>query len=198
MALQNCRECGHRVSTEARTCPQCGVPDPTRVVVPSSGVGGEEVGASYASRESMTREEDAIYRAHVHWSVYSSAIVAVLLAVASWFVYEPLAIGLGAAAAVLGIVAYVKSTSTEFVITTRRLIAKRGIVSRKTIETLLEKVEAVSVDQSLMGRIMDYGTVTVQGTGGTRESFAMVSNPLDLRKVIHEQIDLQRSITSGR
>ncbi len=201
MALQACRECGSQVSTEAAACPRCGVPDPTRRVgFAEIGVSAvaSRVDASYASAESMTRDEDPIYRAKIHWSIYSQAVAVFLLAVGSWFVYEPVAIALAGLSGILGAIAYMKGSSTEFVITTRRLIAKRGVVSRRTMETLLEKVEAVSVDQSLFGRILGYGTVTVQGTGGTKESFSMVSQPLQLRKVIHEQIDTLRPAGSGR
>ncbi|MEO5510353.1 MAG: PH domain-containing protein [Longimicrobiales bacterium] len=202
MALQACRECGSQVSTEAESCPRCGVPNPSRAVVARAPGGHETINASYASADSMTREEAPIYRAHVHWSIYLNAVLVLLVAGVPLFFDDPsakwIALVLVAAAAVLGIIAYIKGSSTEFVITTRRLIAKRGIVSRKTIETLLEKVEAVSVEQTLFGRIFNYGTVTVQGTGGTKESFAMVSKPLELRKVIHEQIDSQRSNSPAR
>jgi uncharacterized membrane protein YdbT with pleckstrin-like domain len=202
MALQACRECGSQVSTEAESCPRCGVPNPTRAVAERAASGHDRINASYASADSMTREEDPIYRAHVHWSIYLKAVGVLLLAGIPLFFDDPsakwISLALAVVAAGLAIVAYVRGSSTEFVITTRRLIAKRGIVSRRTIETLLEKVEAVSVDQTLFGRIFDYGTVTVQGTGGTKESFQMVSKPLELRKVIHEQIDSQRSLAGGR
>jgi uncharacterized membrane protein YdbT with pleckstrin-like domain len=194
MALEACRECGARVSTEAVSCPQCGVPQPTRRAERQPAAGPVE--GSFASRDTMTSNEDPIYRARMHWSIYSHALIAGILAITVIVLNlsDILAIALGVITLVLTAIAYIRGTSTEFVITTRRLIAKRGIVSRRTIETLLEKVEAVSVEQGLLGRMLNYGTVTVQGTGGTRESFVMVSDPMQLRKVIHEQIDTLRPV----
>jgi uncharacterized membrane protein YdbT with pleckstrin-like domain len=79
--------------------------------------------------------------------------------------------------------------STEFGLTDRRIIAKRGLIRRRSLELLLTKVESVHVNQDLLGRIFDFGTVTITGTGGTRERFPAISNPLKLRRLIHEQIE---------
>lgn len=204
MALAPCRECGKQVSTEASTCPDCGVPHPTGTATVSGDVGHgvasgiASVGSSFADPRNMTAQETPVYQAHVHWIIYMRAIVValigiVLTAVLNYDQLSPYAgIGVLAVAAVLAVIAYVQSKSTEFIITTRRLTAKRGIASRRTIETLLEKVEAVTVEQGLLGRMMNFGSVTVIGTGGTNETFTRVSHPMQLRQVIHEQIDKSR------
>ena len=199
MALVACRECGKMVSTEAAACPDCGVPNPTQKPWAATATKQPVSGASFAQPGRMTSQENSVYQAHLHWVVYLQAAGVALLGagllVATQLAQIPPYAGVGvlAVAAVLGVMAYIQSKSTEFVITTRRLIAKRGIVSRRTIETLIEKVEAVTVEQGLLGRILGYGKVTVTGTGGTNETFSLVSDPLQLRKVIHEQIDRARS-----
>ncbi|MFN8276468.1 MAG: PH domain-containing protein [Chitinophagales bacterium] len=76
--------------------------------------------------------------------------------------------------------------SDEFAITNKRVVIKQGLVSRKTFEMNLNKIESVNVDQPVMGRILDYGTITIIGTGGTRESFTDIRKPLEFRKRFQE------------
>jgi uncharacterized membrane protein YdbT with pleckstrin-like domain len=74
----------------------------------------------------------------------------------------------------------------EFAVTNRRVIVKTGLISRRTLEMNLNKIESVNVDQSIFGRILGYGTITIIGTGGTRESFPDISDPLKFRKKFQE------------
>jgi hypothetical protein len=60
------------------------------------------------------------------------------------------------------------------------------LLRRKTIELLLPKIESVSVDQGLMGRMFDYGTIVVRGTGGTAEPFKTVRSPLEFRRQVQQ------------
>jgi len=77
----------------------------------------------------------------------------------------------------------------EFAVTNRRVIVKTGLISRKTLEMNLSKIESVNVDQSIFGRLLGYGTITIIGTGGTRESFPNISKPLLFRKKFQELSD---------
>ena len=74
---------------------------------------------------------------------------------------------------------------TEFAVTSRRVISKRGFVWRETEEMNMDKVETVDIDQSIPGRILDYGSIRVMGTGGTNEIFVRrVATPFTLRNAI--------------
>jgi len=88
---------------------------------------------------------------------------------------------------------YVVRTSTEFAVTDRRVIAKTGLIGRKTVEMFLDKVESLNVDQSIAGRIFNYGTVTVRGTGSTEEPIRNISGPMPLRKQFMAAADTYRS-----
>lgn len=70
----------------------------------------------------------------------------------------------------------------EFVITNRRVIIKKGWIARYTLEMNLHKIETVNVVQSILGRILGYGSITVIGTGGTKEHFHGIKNPIEFRK----------------
>jgi len=86
--------------------------------------------------------------------------------------------------------------TTEFAVTNRRVIAKTGFIRRHTLEMLLPKIESVSVRQSVLGRILNFGTVTVTGTGGTRESFRAIYQPIAVRKKINQIIEHSMQVST--
>jgi uncharacterized membrane protein YdbT with pleckstrin-like domain len=89
----------------------------------------------------------------------------------------PIAIG-----AILVLIAIVGRLTTELVLTDRRIMTKRGLISRDTLEMNLAKVESVHVNQGLFGRILNYGDVTVVGTGSSPEPLRGIADPLELRR----------------
>jgi len=78
--------------------------------------------------------------------------------------------------------------TTEFAVTDQRIIAKTGLLRQHSLELMLGKVESIGVNQPLMGRILDYGSIVVVGTGGTKELFPFIANPMELRQKINTQI----------
>jgi uncharacterized membrane protein YdbT with pleckstrin-like domain len=78
--------------------------------------------------------------------------------------------------------------STEFAITDKRVIARLGLLQRRSLETLLSKIEAIEVEQDLTGRLLGYGTLVIVGTGGTRESIPRIPAPLEFRRQVQSQI----------
>ena len=84
-------------------------------------------------------------------------------------------------AAASALPAFLRRISTELAVTDRRVIYKSGIIARHTLEMNRGKVESVDVDQSIMGRLLDYGTVTVRGTGAGFEPLKGIARPIELR-----------------
>jgi uncharacterized membrane protein YdbT with pleckstrin-like domain len=74
--------------------------------------------------------------------------------------------------------------TTEIAVTDRRIIYKRGFIRRYTVEMHMDKVESVDVDQSLFGRMLDYGDVIIHGTGMGIEPLDNIDHPLELRNHI--------------
>jgi uncharacterized membrane protein YdbT with pleckstrin-like domain len=74
--------------------------------------------------------------------------------------------------------------TTELVVTDRRVIYKSGLISRHTLEMNNSKVESVDVDQSLLGRLLGFGTIVVRGTGGSLEPIRQIGDPLTFRSHI--------------
>jgi uncharacterized membrane protein YdbT with pleckstrin-like domain len=80
--------------------------------------------------------------------------------------------------------AWWKGFTTEIAVTTSRVIFKTGFINRHTAEMNMDKVESVVVDQSLMGRILGYGTIDIRGTGDGMEMLPVVADPIGLRNAI--------------
>jgi len=79
--------------------------------------------------------------------------------------------------------------ATEMTVTNKRVFVKVGMAARRTIELLLSRVESIGVEETMMGRMLGYGTVIVHGTGGTPEVFNMVAHPLEFRTRVQQQIE---------
>jgi uncharacterized membrane protein YdbT with pleckstrin-like domain len=79
--------------------------------------------------------------------------------------------------------------ATEMTVTNKRVFVKVGLAARRTIELLLSRVESIGVQESVMGRMLGYGAVVIHGTGGTPETFNLVSHPLEFRTQVQMQIE---------
>ena len=83
---------------------------------------------------------------------------------------------------------YITYSSSEFGISNKRVLIKMGFIKRNSFETLLSKVESIGVEQSILGRFLNFGTIIITGTGGSKEYFYQISNPIKFRKKVQEQI----------
>jgi len=146
--------------------------------------------------ENLLPGEKVVYRAHLHRIIYTGplllAIVGIALIVTAYMLEWPLASLLagGVIVVIAGIIAlasYIRASSSEFAVTNRRVVIKVGIVRRHTLELLLQKVEGIGVDQTVFGRMINMGTITVIGTGGSKEEFKQIANPLEFRHQVQAQ-----------
>lgn len=80
--------------------------------------------------------------------------------------------------------AWIFQTSTEIVVTSHRVLVKFGLISRRTMEMNMGKVESVDVRQGIVGRLFGYGVVVVRGTGSSIEPIKFVADPIGLRNAI--------------
>ena len=136
--------------------------------------------ANYVDSNLMAGEA-VLYRAHVSKWTLAPLIFGGLVLLP--------ALGLGLVFLIWAWIAY---RTTEFAVTDKRIVAKTGLVSRKTVEMFLDKVESLNVDQSVTGRILNFGTVAIRGTGATAEAFKNISAPLVLRKHFMQAADRYR------
>lgn len=148
----------------------------------------------YVERHLLAGER-VLYKTRLHWVLFAKPVLVVvagaILAVLLRQVQDPPWLWMiGGALALVGLiwsfVHYVEVMTSEFAVTTSRLIFKVGLISRYTTELLLSKVESIGVQQGLVGRVLNYGDLTVTGTGGAREVFRRVRDPIGFRNHVQE------------
>jgi uncharacterized membrane protein YdbT with pleckstrin-like domain len=88
----------------------------------------------------------------------------------------------------LVITALIARATSEFAVTNKRVLIKIGWLRRHSLETLLSKIETIRVEQGILGRALDYGTIVVSGTGGSKEPFRTIASPMEFRRKVQEQI----------
>lgn len=158
-------------------------------------------------KASLVPGETVVYQTRLHWIVMLGHLILGLLLLAgagallAYLARQPrlgdssehLVQGGAAALLVFGIVAIiagmVRRNSTEMAVTTRRVVVKLGLVNRKTIEMLLNKIETIEVSEPMAGRMLGYGSITIIGTGGTSEPFHKIAHPLQFRGEVQQQLE---------
>lgn len=91
------------------------------------------------------------------------------------------------------VMAYIKYKTTELAITSKRVIAKFGFISRRTVEINISKVESVQVDQGILGRLFDHGTLLISGAGTPQAPIPGISAPMAFRRAFIEAQDQSKS-----
>lgn len=140
--------------------------------------------------------ERVLYSTNAHWVFYLPAIAAWLVALGFFLLQRAtlnsgltlLWLVLAMLAAAIAVIWTVRAAfhrwTTETDVTTLRVVHKEGFISRRTFEMSLDKVESVDVNQSILGRLLDYGNVTVLGVGEGRETMNTIARPLAFRSAI--------------
>jgi uncharacterized membrane protein YdbT with pleckstrin-like domain len=146
--------------------------------------------------EILQPDEKVLYSTNAHWMFYLPAIMAwigaiVLLVLSRWTTTEGIVLLCLAASAVVAIAAlywtakaWFHRWTTETDVTNLRVVHKTGFIQRRTFEMSLDKVESVDVNQSILGRILNYGDVTILGVGEGKETISTIASPLAFRNYI--------------
>jgi uncharacterized membrane protein YdbT with pleckstrin-like domain len=140
--------------------------------------------------------EKVLYSTNAHWIFYLPAIAAWIVA-AVFFVLSRtsttesivlLYLSASAVAAIAALywsfTAWFHRWTTETDVTNLRVVHKTGFIKRRTFEMSLDKVESVDVNQSILGRMLNYGNVTVRGVGEGSETIDTIASPLEFRNHI--------------
>ena len=147
---------------------------------------------SYVDRHLLPGEV-VVHRGHLHKIVYLlPVLIAVVLGAGAVVALGTDSFALATGALVLALIplvwAQIVFRSSEFAVTNKRVIIKVGFIQRRTLETLLSKVEGIEVSQGFLARLLNYGTIVVTGTGGTKEPFQNIAAPLEFRRQVHAQV----------
>jgi len=142
-------------------------------------------------REILRPDEKLLATGNIHWIIYWPAIALMALAVIALSVLGLASIVgriifvlLALAAIFFAIKEWLQQWITEIAVTDRRVIVKTGLIRRHTAEMNMDKVESVTVYQSVLGRLLGYGSVHVRGTGEGLGHLDYISSPILLRNMI--------------
>jgi len=137
--------------------------------------------ASYVEG-ALVKDEQVVHIGHISkWSLWHLLVFGVLLLPA---------FGVGL---ILLAIAYVRFKSVELAVTTKRVIVKHGFIRRQTVEMNLNKVESIQVEQGVLGRMFDFGTLVIAGTGASHAPLAGIADPMGFRKAFIEAQDSSRA-----
>jgi len=140
--------------------------------------------------------EKVLYSTNAHWIFLLPAISAwiaalILLILSRQTIIEGVVLLCLTASGLVALVALYRTLTgwfhrwtTETDVTNFRVVHKTGFITRKTFEMSLDKVESVDVDQSILGRILNYGDVTIRGVGEGAERIKTIASPLAFRNSI--------------
>ena len=140
--------------------------------------------------------EKVLYSTNAHWIFFLPAIigwilVGVFLVLSGMVPAGPSVLICLSLAAISALAALYKTVTawfhrwtTETDVTNFRVVHKTGFIKRQTFEMSVDKVESVDVDQSILGRILNYGDVTVLGVGEGGKTLDMIASPLSFRNAI--------------
>ena len=132
----------------------------------------------------LVKDEKIVHLGHISlWSLWHLFALGLLLL--------PV-FGLGL---IFWVLAYVRYKTTELAITTKRVIVKHGFIRRRTVEININKVESIQVDQEILGRMFNFGTLVVAGAGDPQAPIAGISSPMAFRKAFIEAQDQAKSGT---
>lgn len=156
--------------------------------------------AGYVEK-TLASDEKIVYEANFNWTFNVEAWMWVVVGALTMLFYvwmqfsvgipfRDLIVGWWLAGASLGfamlllIVHYIYLYTTEIIVTTFRLVFKTGWISRNTQEVSLNKIEEVTLDQSIWGRLFGFGKLVIRGTGVGVIDLPNLDNPIEVRKII--------------
>jgi uncharacterized membrane protein YdbT with pleckstrin-like domain len=167
-----------------------------------SGQEGKKAKIDPAIIEELLKGEKVIFRTGMHWMVllaplFLSVVSILFFGIPSlvFLVQGKISEGgfsffLGGLLILPAFIGVLNLVNTHVAITNRRILCKTGILRKRSIELLLEKIEGIQVARGLLGQMFDYGTIRIAGAGlGNAENFNGIKSPLVFRKYVNEQIE---------
>lgn len=151
---------------------------------------------SYMDKNLM-KGETVVYRGKLTWLVYSLPIFLAVLGLFIMLASPGAGLVFLAFAGLVGLFVYISASNAEFVVTNKRVLLKVGWLNRRSVELLLTKIESITVEQSLRGKLFGFGTIVVSGTGGSQEPFKRIADPFEFRKQVQEQISAVQDAPRG-
>jgi uncharacterized membrane protein YdbT with pleckstrin-like domain/DNA-directed RNA polymerase subunit RPC12/RpoP len=204
-----CEHCGgifeDEILEKKALCPHCGKVTPVMPATPAAKpTPAIQFSPSGFIHKNLMPGEVVTGTAVLHWVIYLQIVYAAIIGlivdcffysafsgeINSWgafIVFLILVEIVVAGTAALG--ACINMKTAEFAVTNKRVLMKCGFIRRRSVEIMLTKIESITVNQGILGRILDFGTIIVGGTGGTKDPFHNIADPLKFRQKIQMEIE---------
>jgi len=140
-------------------------------------------------QDTLLEDEELVYQARLHWILFLRSIFVLIFSLIIIKAVDPSTYRffgslLSLFLAIVLIDDLIKYYSTEFAITDKRILSKAGFIRRKSTEIYISKIESTYLNQSILGRMLDYGTIIVSGSGGSKTHYKNMDSPLLFRNNI--------------
>lgn len=144
------------------------------------------------TEKNLLSDEALIYHTHKHWVIFLLPVFWTVLGLI-FSVQKDLLALLGYLLLFIALYYWISSVTnymtSEYAITNKRVVIKIGFIQRQTWETLLSKIATLEVKQSIFGRMMRYGTLLIQSTGGGKDVFTVINDPLLFRRKVQQETE---------
>ncbi|MDR1057560.1 MAG: PH domain-containing protein [Coxiellaceae bacterium] len=141
-------------------------------------------------KTTLLAEEQILYYTRPHYIVFFQVLVWFVLTLFAFKVIRSFLIGsvllfMSLCGSINALISYYCS---EYALTNKRILVKVGFIRRRSLEIFLDRVEGVYIEQSIIGRILNFGTVIIAGIGGTKSPFYYIHDPLKFRSRVQQQL----------
>ncbi len=137
-------------------------------------------------KSSLGAEEEILMIARFPWPYHVAAWGALLL------------LGIVGVGILIWVLMMVHFATTESALTTRRIVYKKGLFTRETMELGVSTVEQIELHQGFWGRIFGFGVVEVSGTGDSEIRTHPMADPVKFRRMVTDARSRDRAIVIER
>jgi uncharacterized membrane protein YdbT with pleckstrin-like domain len=137
--------------------------------------------------KTLLPEEKILYSTKPHWMIFYPMIIWLAISLLFFIMNSSF---FGSLLLIISIFSFINSVinyyCSEYVITNKRIVMKVGFIRRRSLEIFLDRVEGIYVEQSILGRLLGFGTIFVGGIGGTKTPFLYIPNPIEFRNNVQK------------
>jgi len=136
-------------------------------------------------------EDDVVYLARLHWILFVGPLFLLLIAITAGSLFntkllQPIVIFCFIFSLAWGVLVWITYHFSSLTIKKKQLILRTGFLVRQTVDIPFARIESIDITQTILGSLLQYGSLVITGTGGSRQMIHNVSKPLTCRRYIEQ------------
>lgn len=140
----------------------------------------------------LEKNDDVMYFARLHWIIFFGPVLGLCLSFALGY-FMPVVVEVsyffGVFSLIWGLMTWVTYYFSSMTIKKKQVILRTGIIVRQTVDMPFSKIETIDIRQSILGSLLQYGTLIITGTGGTKHLINFLHAPLTCRRYIEQMMN---------